>query len=625
MADSEKDVKIRIDLEGDAKKGIDDIAKSDKEFRDGLLKTSAAFTAMAAVGVAAIYKMIEASDAQEQAILKLNAALTQTGENTEAMREKVKNFASNLQQLTGIADERLIPSLSRLAMEFGSMDMAMEALPGLMAAAEIKGVDLNTVIRGTESALNGQTGALSRYGISIEDASSAQSVLNSILSETEKFLPQLGISTETLAGKLRVIGANIRDLLEPFGKAFGDIFLPFADWVRQITVDIGPLVESIALLTAKLMIIATVLLGILATITGLGAAVITMNIAWMAWGETLMAIAMIILAAIGPTGWIIIGITTITGLVLVFRKEIAAVFSFIATGLSELWEFLKSIPFLGLVFEGLEKIAVGTGELLKWIIGEAKPFFDELVSFGKWAAENIYGFFAWAWNGIASRMNDYLMAYDEAALRWDLPVSGMRIPVMAKTLTGALRSIGLGGGGKTEPEAETEATEAYGYKSPAAESAMEGLPGAGAYQQAFSGAYGGTAGTSTIPTVAEGIISGEGSTTKGGTYTEEEISAGISEAGAFITSGGQAQYFAGQINTLWSAYRGLKYEEQVSLGTKNNQATMNQLLGMMADVIKNVQPNIVLNVQGNVTTENDLISNIKQRLKSSQSVDSYSY
>lgn len=178
-----------------------------------------------AVGITAIgaaikgaTKAIEEFAQSEARVASLDATLARIGELTDDNRAHFQKLASELQEVTGIADDRWLGVLQKL-LQFGSnpktIGIDIDAVKNL---AGIVG-DLETATQMYSKALQGNFTLFGRYGIIIDDAGTKTERLKKLQEELAlRGTGQLEASSRTLLGTFGRLKNAVSDLFEAFGR-----------------------------------------------------------------------------------------------------------------------------------------------------------------------------------------------------------------------------------------------------------------------------------------------------------------------------------------------------------------------------------------------------------------------
>jgi hypothetical protein len=190
----------------------------------GIERISSVFGRMAGpVGAVAValegarHSLMEYAQAEE-VVAKLDAALAQNALLTDQNRQRYQELASQLQETTGVADEKWISVLTRLT-QFGatpqSIGMDADAVKNL---AGLVG-DVETAANLYSRALQGNFEMFGRYGIQIDDTGTKIDKLRKLQEDLAlRGGGQLEASNRTLAGSFRNLKNNASDFFEAIGR-----------------------------------------------------------------------------------------------------------------------------------------------------------------------------------------------------------------------------------------------------------------------------------------------------------------------------------------------------------------------------------------------------------------------
>lgn len=184
---------------------------------NGAVGAMSGYAAGAAVALAAAAKSVNEFAQAEQVVTRLDAALAQFGLLTESNRAQFQALAGELQNATGIADERWLGVLAKLV-QFGSnpdtVGMDAEAVKNL---AGIVG-DIETAVGLYTKALAGNFEMMGRYGIKVDEAATKTEKLAQLQEiAAQRGGGQLEAQTKTLSGRFETLKNNISDAWEGLG------------------------------------------------------------------------------------------------------------------------------------------------------------------------------------------------------------------------------------------------------------------------------------------------------------------------------------------------------------------------------------------------------------------------
>jgi hypothetical protein len=236
---------LLIVVDAKVSQAVKDMKKVDRSM-DGTSKTAGklkdAFKAMAgpvALGavIAGVIKLgKEAEDAfqaQEKAVVGVNAALKATGQFTEEAAQDMQDYASALQEITTVGDEVTL-SMIQTAINMGlTADQAKEATKQAIGMSEAYGVGLDTALRGTANATLGNFDALTRYLPAIKTATTEAekaAIVNEQLGDAFEIATA---NAKTSAGVQAQLSNSYGDLLETVGSVISEALTPYRENLKK--------------------------------------------------------------------------------------------------------------------------------------------------------------------------------------------------------------------------------------------------------------------------------------------------------------------------------------------------------------------------------------------------------
>jgi hypothetical protein len=186
----------------------------------GMLGTLAGGAALIAGGFKLAADSIRAFAASEVEMAKLDAALANSGQLTDAYREKLAKLATERSGKTGIDDEKYLgvfTTLTKFGADHSNIDTyttAVENLAGFM------GGDLEQAAFLFGKAMQGSTEMLGRYGIQVDKSKSDTEQLADIMRQLQsRGGGQLEAMANTLEGSFAKVKNSWENLLESMGSA----------------------------------------------------------------------------------------------------------------------------------------------------------------------------------------------------------------------------------------------------------------------------------------------------------------------------------------------------------------------------------------------------------------------
>lgn len=184
--------------------------------------------------VVAINNMTKAYKEQEEADVKLQAAIRATGGDVEQLTAQYKAYASEIQAVTTYGDE-LVENLISQAKYMGiADDKVKDATEGAIGLAEAFGIDTNTALKGVANALEGNFSQLERYIPALRSASTEaekHAILQKSMADGFQLAKDRGSSA---TGQMTQLANAIGDTKEQFGEAIITGITPFVSALLKI-------------------------------------------------------------------------------------------------------------------------------------------------------------------------------------------------------------------------------------------------------------------------------------------------------------------------------------------------------------------------------------------------------
>lgn len=157
-----------------------------------------------------------AAQVQESADRALAASLEITGRTIPL--KSMKDFASSLQSATRYGDEE-IESVQTLLVQMTRLNREglEKATKGAIGLATVMGIDLQSAASLVQKALEGNYGALSRYGIKVDENLNAGEKQAQLLEKLLEFYKRAEADVDTFAGRIDQLTAVYGDLKEIVG------------------------------------------------------------------------------------------------------------------------------------------------------------------------------------------------------------------------------------------------------------------------------------------------------------------------------------------------------------------------------------------------------------------------
>ena len=193
-------------------------------------KAAAAFAVAAAAAVAYGTKLaidgVKAAIEDEQAQLRLAAALRSATGATEGQIKATEDFILQTSLATGVADDQLRPAMQRLAVSTKDTGEAQRLLSLALDISKGKGIELETVANALGRAQDGNTAALGRLGLGLSKAELSTLTFTEVQAKlSELYGGAAATNAETFQGKIDRLKVAFDEAKESLGTAL----LPFVE------------------------------------------------------------------------------------------------------------------------------------------------------------------------------------------------------------------------------------------------------------------------------------------------------------------------------------------------------------------------------------------------------------
>jgi hypothetical protein len=193
-------------------------------------KAAAAFAVAAAAAVAYGAKLavdgVKAAIEDEQAQLRLAAALRTATGATEGQIKATEDFILQTSLATGVADDQLRPAMQRLAVSTKDTGEAQRLLSLALDISKGKGIELETVANALGRAQDGNTAALGRLGLGLSKAELSTLSFTDIQTKlSDLYGGAAATNAETFQGKIDRLKVGFDEAKESLGTAL----LPFVE------------------------------------------------------------------------------------------------------------------------------------------------------------------------------------------------------------------------------------------------------------------------------------------------------------------------------------------------------------------------------------------------------------
>ena len=187
-------------------------------------KAAAAFAVAAAAAFAYGTKLavdgVKAAIEDEQAQLRLAAALKTATGATEGQIQATEDYILKTSLATGVSDEKLRPAMQRLAVSTKDVDEAQRLLNLSLDIAKGRGLDLETVANALGRAQDGNTTALGRLGLGLSKTELATLSFTEVQQKlSDLYGRSAAANAETFQGKIDRLKVGFDEAKEALGFA----------------------------------------------------------------------------------------------------------------------------------------------------------------------------------------------------------------------------------------------------------------------------------------------------------------------------------------------------------------------------------------------------------------------
>ncbi len=259
-----------------------------KGIKNKMSEISTAWVGVGAAIIGGMGLMIKSAAEEEANIGRLSIALKNVGVSYDSVKVSLEGVISATQRKTGIADTAQRDALNKLLIITGDYNKSLSTLPIVLDLAAAAQLDTTTAATLLGRVLEGDTGALNRYGIKIKEGATETEILAEIVART-------GGAAEAAANPFTILGAEIGDLGEQIGRVLlptvKDLIGKFVDIIGKVKewVDANPqFVKALAAGAIAVGGIITVVFALKAALLLLGT---TTNIMF---GGILIAIGLLV-------------------------------------------------------------------------------------------------------------------------------------------------------------------------------------------------------------------------------------------------------------------------------------------------------------------------------------------
>jgi hypothetical protein len=178
----------------------------------------------AGVALGVLKKSIAEFAANQQGVAALDAALAQSGQLTDAYREKLQALAGQMQERTAIAGAEWLQVLLKLT-QFGAKESNIgQYTTAVKNLAGVIGGDINSAAVLFAKAMQGNYDALKRYGISITKTGDLTKDLDRLMTQlAQRGSGILEARARSLSGQFKQLGLSMADFFSAIGRGTAQV------------------------------------------------------------------------------------------------------------------------------------------------------------------------------------------------------------------------------------------------------------------------------------------------------------------------------------------------------------------------------------------------------------------
>lgn len=227
---AEKKATLILELKDLATSGINGVVGGLQKLKASFLAVSTAVAGLTAFLASSVKAYMEQENANE----RLNQALKTQGVYTQQTAKDLQNYALQLQRVTTFSDETILETMALLTTFGVTGDTLKQSVVAAMDLAVARGLDLNSVTMMLGKAFQGQTEALSRYGIVVDKNMPQHEKFNAILKQLAVNAGTAESRLNTTSGQIQNFSNRVGELKERIGAMLIPVLTKFLDNMSTI-------------------------------------------------------------------------------------------------------------------------------------------------------------------------------------------------------------------------------------------------------------------------------------------------------------------------------------------------------------------------------------------------------
>ena len=347
-------------------------------------------TRIGLVGVGAFAVAAKFAAKQEEADVRLAAALDRVGVAGRKALPGLKAFASEIQAVTVHGDELVEGAMTKMINISGASGDALKKMTiAAIGLAEAYDMDLATASMLVGRAMKGQTQTLARYGIQLDTTASKEDQFNELLKIGAGQFALAEARAKTASGRFAQMKNALGDAAEKIGEALLPALSELFSWLVKIAAPVQAWIKD----NAEMVVLAAKLAaGILAV--GVSLKILAGLLAVVQSGTLLfIALAGSVVLLLEAFSVVDIGFTKFVGGIRIGTFKIATWFNAVTMAIGGYWEWLLAQIQIG--WEGLTvwfkaitiTIRSMWESLIAWLLKAWYNFLNEWTRASGWIAK----------------------------------------------------------------------------------------------------------------------------------------------------------------------------------------------------------------------------------------------
>jgi len=284
MADNELLIKLNADSKN-AQKAFDDVKAKTEDLEGHLAKVAKVSAVAFAALTAEIFISAHAFDEAEQATRELSNALQNQGIYTDQLVKDYREYAEELQKITGYDDDAIVSAQALAQSYLGQTKITKELTQAIVDYAAFKKIDLNSSAELLTKSIGTETNALARSGLQFSATATEAEKYQKVIEFVSLKAGGLAAANNQGLGSLKGLQAAFGDFQEAIGATFQPIISAVIVALTKMFQFFNdhPIISKFA---AAVLIAGTALAGIGVAVPLIVAGMTTLTAAMAAFGVT---------------------------------------------------------------------------------------------------------------------------------------------------------------------------------------------------------------------------------------------------------------------------------------------------------------------------------------------------